>query len=126
MRLLAGLGALALCGAAAADEQMRQVQRALIQRDQQAAEFAAQVRGQDAGRLQQLHASQLRDASQPLHVDPGIERSLRPYQREQMTRERELVFAPPMVQAKASAAPLPLPGGPHHGVDPIPVQGTPH
>jgi hypothetical protein len=126
MRLLAGLMALAICGAAAADEQMRQVQRALIQRDQQSAEFAAQVRGQDVARLQQLHATQLRDASQPLHVDPGSERSLMPYQREQMTRERELVFAPPVVRAKPTEAPLPLPGGPRHGVDPIPVQGTLH
>ena len=126
MRLLAGLMALALCGAAAADEQMRQVQRALILRDQQSAEFAAQVRGQDVGRLQQLHATQLRDASQPLHVDPAIERSLMPYQRDQMTRARELVFAPPVVHAKTTAAPLPLPGGSRHGVDPIPVQGTLH
>jgi hypothetical protein len=130
MKLLAGLVALAICGGAAADEQMRQVQRALIQRDQQSAEFAAQVRGQDVGRLQQLHANQLRDASQPLHVDPGIERSLMPYQRERMERERELVFAPPVVRttvhAKPTAPPLPLPGGPRHGVDPIPVQGTLH
>jgi hypothetical protein len=49
-----------------------------------------------------------------------------PYKREQMTRERELVFAPPVVHAKTSDAPLPLPGGPRHGVDPIPVQGTLH
>ena len=124
MRLLAGLVAVALCGAAAADEQMRQVQRALIQRDQQSAEFAAQLRGQDVSRLQQLHADQLRDATQPLHVDPGIDRGLRPYQREQMARDRELVFPPPVVLAKPAEAPLPLPGGPRHGVDPIPVQGT--
>jgi hypothetical protein len=119
MRLVAGLAALALCGAAAADDQMRQVQRALIQRDQQSAEFAAQVRGQDVGRLQQLHAAQLRDVmTPPLHVMP--------YQREQMARERELVFPPPIVQVKPPPAPLPLPGGPRHGVDPIPVQGTLH
>jgi len=126
MRLVAGLAALAICAGVAADDQMRQVQRALIQRDQQSAEFAAQVRGQDVGRLQQLHATQLRDTLQPLHVDPGIDRSLVPYQREQMARERELVFPPPVVQAKPTDAPLPLPGGPRHGVDPIPVQGTLH
>jgi hypothetical protein len=112
MRLLAGLMALAICGAAAADEQMRQVQRALIQRDQQSAEFAAQVRGQDVARLQQLHEMQLRE------VKPG--------QRERLAQERELVFPPPVVRAKTSEAPLPLPGGLRHGVDPIPVQGTLH
>jgi hypothetical protein len=68
----------------------------------------------------------LRDASKPLHIDSGIERRLMPYQRERMAQERELVFSPPVVQAKPTDAPLPLPGGPRHGVDPIPVQGTPH
>ncbi|MGH8732162.1 MAG: hypothetical protein ACREVB_00570 [Burkholderiales bacterium] len=126
MRLLAGLVALAICGTAAADDQMRQVQRALIQRDQQSAEFAAQVRGQDVGRLQRLHAGQLRDALQPMHVDPGIDRGLMPYQRERMAQERELVFPPPVVRAQAPEPPLPLPGGLRHGVDPIPVQGTLH
>jgi len=126
MRLLANLAALAICAGVAADDQMRQVQRALIQRDQQSGEFAAQVRGQDVGRLQQLHAGQLRDAIQPLHVDPGIDRSLMPYQRERMAQERELAFSPPIVRARRSEPALPLPGGPRHGVDPIPVQGTLH
>ena len=103
------------CGA-----QALEIQRALIQRDQQSAEFAAQVRGApDLGRLQQLHANQLRDASLPLHPE-----TLMPYQRERMAQEREFLLPPPVVRAKPAEKALPLPGGPKHGVDPIPVQGT--
>ena len=104
------------CGAQALD-----IQRALIQRDQQSAEFAAQVRGSpDLGRLQQLHAAQLRDASLPIY--PEV---LMPYQRERMAQDREFLLPPPVVRTISSIEkPLPLPGGPRHGVDPIPVQGT--
>jgi hypothetical protein len=103
------------CGA-----QALEIQRALIQRDQQSAEFAAQVRGApDLGRLQQLHAAQLRDASLPIHPE-----SLMPYQRERMAQDREFLLPPPVVRVKPAEKALPLPGGPKHGVDPIPVQGT--
>ena len=103
------------CGAQALD-----IQRALIQRDQQSAEFAAQVRGApDIGRLQQLHAAQLRDASLPIYPE-----TLMPYQRERMAQDREFLLSPPAVRIKPPEKALPLPGGPRHGVDPIPVQGT--
>jgi hypothetical protein len=103
------------CGAQALD-----IQRALILRDQQSAEFAAQVRGSpDLGRLQQLHAAQLREASLPLYPE-----TLMPYQRERMAQDREFLLPAPVVRAKPAEKALPLPGGPKHGVDPIPVQGT--
>ena len=91
-----------LAGNALADE--REIQRALIQRDQQSAEFAR--RG-----LENLHANQLRDAGQPLSSDPVIARQLRSYERERMARERELVR--PAEDKKTAASdykPLPLPG----------------
>jgi hypothetical protein len=103
------------CGAQALD-----IQRALIQRDQQSAEFAAQVRGSpEVGRLQQLHAAQLREASLPIYPE-----ALMPYQRERMAQEREFLLAPPVARVKPAEKALPRPGGPRHGVDPIPVQGT--
>ncbi len=101
-------------GLAVADEQ---VQRALIQRDQQSAEFAAQVRGsQERAALQNLHARQLLEAAVPTNQPV-------PNQRERMAQERELAFPPPVVRARPPEPPLPLPGGPGHVVDPIPVQG---
>jgi len=134
--LNARLKALALaiaCGAALpcqANDQ--EIQRALIQRDQQSAEFAAGVRGGDRAGLEALHARQLRDVTtQPLHPDPAVARQLEPYQRQKMSDERALVLPPPAVYSakpaeRPATSPLPLPGGPDHVVDPIPAQGTPH
>jgi hypothetical protein len=81
---LAGAGFTALA-------QEQDIQRALIQRDQQSAEFAARVRGADTTRLEQLHSEQLRDAGRPLDPDPHVARQLRPYERQRMTDERVLV-----------------------------------
>jgi hypothetical protein len=118
--------------------QQQDIQRALIQRDQQSAEFAAQLRGsQDLQRLQTLDAAQLRDALVPLSPDPGLAAQLLPYQRGQMAqeRDRELRFAPPVVRGEALRgksgsvadlhAPLPLPGGPGPGVDLVTPEGIP-
>ena len=116
--------------------QQQDIQRALIQRDQQSAEFAAQLRGsQDLQRLQTLDAAQLRDAQVPLSADPGLAAQLLPYQRGQMAQDRELRFAPPVVRSGPSGksgsepdlhAPLPLPGGPRPGVDPVTPDGLAH
>jgi hypothetical protein len=47
-----------------------------------------------------------------------------------MADERTLVLPPPVVQARAAekpaVSPLPLPGGPRHGVDPVTAHGTPN
>ncbi len=98
------------------------VQRALVQRDQQSAEF--QGKGSEA-----LHARQLQEASQPLHPDPQVAKQLRPYQRERMARERENMNSgsdPKLGKSgsdpefrPAPTSPLPLPGGPRHGVEPV-------
>ena len=81
------------------------VQRAVIERDRQSAEFARPE-------LRDLH---LRRDMQHLPTRPD----------ERMVEERERNAQPPVVEQPASApdyTPLPLPGGARHGVDPIPVQ----
>jgi hypothetical protein len=112
--------------------QDQEIQRALVQRDQQSAEFAAQLRGaQDLRWLEALHAAQLRDAHLPLSADPLAAKALLPYQRELMSQERELRFALPVVRAPLekpkpdAGAPLALPGGPRAGVDPVAPDSLP-
>jgi hypothetical protein len=92
----------------------QEIQRALIQRDQQSAEFSN--RG-----LESLHARQLQELAAP-----SVPPHLMPYQRQRMADERVLALPPPVVQVRPDEKPLPLPGGQRHGVDPIPAQGTPH
>ena len=84
------------------------VDRAVIERDRQSAEFANPE-------LRDFHPRQ--DAAH---------RPVRPDERAAQTREREVeeLAEKPMPGAPApDYSPLPLPGGPTHGVDPIPVQG---
>lgn len=117
MRLVVGLAlGVAASSLPAQDAHVqREIQRALIQRDQQSAEFANR-------RLESLHARQLLELAQPT-----MPANLLPYQRQKMADERTLVLPPPVVLARPEEKPpLPLPGGPRHGVDPIPAQGTPH
>src|SRR4051812_5712758 len=72
-------------------EAERAIQRALIQRDQQSAEFARR-----SDRLDNLNAQQLRDAGQPFitNPDPEVARQLLPYERQRMTQEREQLPPP--------------------------------
>jgi hypothetical protein len=124
MRLFAAIAAWAIAGGCLANDQ--EIQRALIQRDQQSAEFAAGVRGGDRASLEALHARQrLEVTTQTLHPDPAVARQLEPYQRQKMADERALVLSPPVVQVRPAEKPLPLPGGPGHVVDPIPAHSTP-
>jgi hypothetical protein len=109
--------------------QEQEIQRAVIQRDQQSAEFAARIRGMDTSGLEQLHARQLRDATLPLNPDPAIARQLEPYQRQKMADERLLAFPPPVLQPVRPpeppvSKPLPFPGGERQGIDPVPPQGS--
>ncbi|HEY3074667.1 MAG TPA: hypothetical protein VGJ74_05795 [Burkholderiales bacterium] len=86
--------------------QQAEIQRALIERDRQSAEFARPE-------LRELHS---RRDQQHLPVRPD-ERVLESREREAFPTQEKLTPAP-------SYPPLPLPGGPRHGVDPIPVQGV--
>ena len=125
MKIVSGFAAWAIALSSLANDQ--EIQRALIQRDQQSAEFAAGVRGGDRASLEALHARQrLEVTTQSLHPDPAVARQLEPYQRQKMADERALVLPPPVVQVKPAEKPLPLPGGPRHGVDPVTAHGTPN
>src|SRR5688572_11186019 len=99
---------LSLSPVAHAQQQHEQeIQRALVQRDQQSAEFAAGVRGAPPGALQSLHARQLGETMRPLAPE------LRPYQRARMAEDGALVLAPPVRRSvPVPDLPLPLPGGP--------------
>lgn len=108
--------------AAAANPHEQEIQRALIQRDQQSAEFAA---GANRGPLEILHQRQLME--RPLHPDPNVARELRPYERQRMAQEREgfvLRLPPPKPNSLSSSEPLPLPGGPRPGVEPVTPDGA--
>ena len=123
MRLLSA--AVLLGTAFAASAQITpEIQRSIIQRDQQSAEFAARTRGADSVRLEQLHSRQLLEiTTQPQPPE------LHPYQRQKMADERLLVLPPPVRTVRGvedPPKPLPLPGGPSHVVDPIPVQSVPN
>jgi len=118
-------------GSAQAQLSSQAIQRSIVQRDQQTAEFAAQLRGGPAARreLETLHAEQLRQALVPLSADPTLATDLQPYQRQGMAQERELRLPPPVVRVPQSPAapqatgPLPLPGGLPHVVDAVAPEG---
>ncbi|TMH43036.1 MAG: hypothetical protein E6H54_12825 [Betaproteobacteria bacterium] len=107
MKRLALAALAALFSIAHADEQADAIQRELIQRDRQSAEFAhPALRAPDTA-LDQAHLP------------------TRPDERQAQARERDAeVFSERQAPAPApDSRPLPLPGGARHGVDPIPVQG---
>ncbi len=90
------------CLAATAQADDRDVQRALLQRDQESAEFAAGTR---RGELETLHQKQLLE----MLVSPQPAE----YLRGGMARER----------GQALRQPLPFPGRPASNLDPIPLKG---
>jgi len=112
---------LSVTGTVLADN--REIQKALIQRDQQSAEFAA--RGIEARRaMETLHSNQLRDAGQPLNPDPVIARELLPYERQTMARERMVL--PPIDQPamKSGADPKRVNSGSDPDFKPLPLPGS--
>lgn len=100
IRLAALLAFAALAGAVSADD--RDVQRAVLQRDQQSAEFAA---GAGRARLETLHQRQ--------QLEMAVNPQPTEYLRGRMAQERE----------QALRLPLPLPGRPAGNLDPIPLKG---
>jgi hypothetical protein len=99
--------AVSLLPALAAAEPLHQdeIQRALIQRDRQSAEFARPE-------LRDLHTRQDQQ-HRPTRAD---ERAFQARERDAASRGEPAVRIP-------DYRPLPLPGGQRHGVDPIPLQG---
>jgi hypothetical protein len=109
MKLAAALLLFPLAGLAQQPHE-QEIQRALIQLDQRGADFA---RGSAPQPLDP-------HAGRPLHPDPEIARQLRPYERMKAaeTRAPDVLRLPPPVVQK-DEKPLPLPGGPRAGVDPV-------
>jgi hypothetical protein len=104
--------ALLLCPLACLAQQPheQEIQRALIQLDQRSADFARGTVSPPLGP----------QVGRPLDPDPEIARQLRPYERMKAAEEHEanvLRLPPPVVQKDEK--PLPLPGGPRAGVDPV-------
>jgi septal ring-binding cell division protein DamX len=100
--------------------QEQEVQRALIQRDQQSADFALRLKQSQEGvqpapgdnrhlnerqRLENLSSQQL------LEVKKDAPQELRPYERQKSADDRVLLFPPPVVrtQPPEKARPLPAP-----------------
>ncbi len=115
LSLLGGAFYAPACGADPTEAE-RQAERALIERDRQAADFSR---------------PQLRDLPRPSDAEP-----LRPDERTLRARERDAWLlqhpsAPPPAPPPAepplplpSSTPSSVPGRPGHGVDPVPVQGS--
>jgi len=87
--------------------QEQDVQRALIQRDQQSAQFAARLRGApltEQQRLENLSARQL------LGVEKDLPQELRPYERQKAAEGHVVALPPPVVApVMAPEEPRPLP-----------------
>ena len=115
MRLL-----LLLAFALPAVAQEQEIQRALMQRDQQSAEFAARLRGAPLVELQRLENL---SAQQLLNVQKNLPAELRPYERQRAAGEHVLMFLPPVERARAPGKPDPLPAQPPCAVEVVPAGG---
>ena len=102
-----GLSLVVFSAAVSADPARQQVelQKALMQRDRQSAEFSRPE-------LRDLHAQQARRVE------------MRPDERVIQAREREALTPVTSTPEVRYYRALPLPGGPRHGVDLVPVQGV--
>lgn len=101
---------------AAAQEQ--EVQRALIQRDQQSAEFALRLRqAQESPRPAPGDQRHLREQQelenlaerQQQSVQKELPQELRAYERQRAADERTLALPPPLVRTPEPVKPRPLP-----------------
>jgi hypothetical protein len=109
--------------AAPAFAQEQDVQRALIQRDQQSASFALQLQQSqqkdtsnhlaERQRLDNLSAQQIQSVAQ------DTPQELRPYERQKAADERVLLFAPPVERTQPPQKPRPLPAQMPQAVAPI-------
>jgi hypothetical protein len=86
--------------------QEQEVQRALIERDQRTAEFAARLRGaspEEQRRLENLGQRQLQE------VKKDFPPELRAYERQKAADERVLALPPPPARLPEPEKPRPLP-----------------
>jgi len=98
--------------------QEQEIQRALIQRDQQSAGFAQQLKQSqeqaqpapgDNRHLNERQRLENVSVQQLLDVEKDPPQAPRPYERQKAADERTLLFAPPVVRAQEPQKPRPLP-----------------
>jgi len=98
--------------------QEQEVQRALIQRDQQSAGFAQQLKQSqeqvqpapgDNRHLNERQRLENVSVQQLLDVEKDPPQAPRPYERQKAADERTLLFAPPEVRTQQPQKPRPLP-----------------
>ena len=93
--------------------QEQDIQRALIQRDQQSASFALQLRQSQqkdtSNHLAERHWFDNLSAWLIRSVGLDTPQELRPYERQKAADERVLLFSPPMVRTQLPEKPRPLP-----------------
>jgi hypothetical protein len=103
--------------------QEQDIQRALIQRDQQSASFALQLQQSQqkdtSNHLAQRHRLDNVSAQQIQSVAKDTPQELRPYERQKAADERVLLFAPPMVRMLPPEKPRPLPAQMPQAVAPV-------
>jgi hypothetical protein len=101
--------------------QEQEIQRALIQRDQQSAGFALQLKQSQEGATpapgdnRQLNERQRLEnvaGQQLLNVEKDPPRAPRPYERQKAADEHSFLLPPPVVRAQPLPEPLPLPAHP--------------
>jgi hypothetical protein len=119
MKVRAILFFLAISAPAFAQEQ--EVQRALIQRDQQSSGFALQLKQSqeqvqpapgDNRHLNERQRLENLSGQQLLNVDKDPPQAPRPYERQKAADERTFMLPPPVVRAQPLPTPLPLPAHP--------------
>ncbi len=111
---------LLLAFALPASAQELEIQRALIQRDQQSVEFAARLRGAPLAEQQQLENLSARQLQQ---MAKDLPQELRPYERQRAAAEHVLTLSPPVERASAPGKPKPLPAKPPCAVEVVPAGG---
>jgi hypothetical protein len=121
MKQLAGGFLPLLLAAAPAFAQEQETQRALIQRDQQSAGFALQLRQSqekvqappgDNRHLNERQRLENLSGQQLLNVESDPPRAPRPYERQKAADERTFMLPPPVLRPQPPILPLPLPAHP--------------
>ena len=121
--------------AAPALAQEQEVQRALIQRDQQSAGFAQQLRQSqepvqpapgDNRHLNERQRLENLSGQQLLNVDKDPPQAPRPYERQRAADERTFQLPPPVVRPGPLPKPAPLPAQPAGIVDVVPAPPPPY
>lgn len=114
-----------LAAALPALAQEAEVQRALIERDQRTAEFAARLQGAPLEELQRLENL---GARRRLGVERDLPSELRPYERQAAAGETErfvLRLPPPVIRVPLLETPRPLPARMPCAVQVVPAEGEP-